>query len=409
MRLFRFAVLGVCALGLLNCDEKPKGGGAGTPVPSSTVAASAASVAAAAPSALASSALTVARPAHSGAAKPRPAGSAQITIAGGADDARADAGAASKESAASVGLPAVDFGAPAPLVIKGYPEPLALGMRDYAQHMGYGADGAEAIACGPMAPSEMPKGTELGDTCFFRERTGKTQRLHGVETNAKGEPFVTPAFAQKLKVLKDGARVAARVDAAKNELLPPPVRTNWPYAQDVSLTLSKGSEGQLRIGGAVRGEQDVFPITLRVATIGADGIPFSGEWNAVVASPDNTELAFMGHFFCMEWCNEMVIERLSYGKLASLVFNDTGFRRHQKSDFAGSRDLFLKATWANPAAPLPPYNLACAYAQLKDETNAEKALKLAIAVGGDGVKARAKKDADFKGVTGAKWFVALTR
>jgi hypothetical protein len=111
----------------------------------------------------------------------------------------------------------------------------------------------------------------------------------------------------------------------------------------------------------------------------------------------------------MEWCNSMLIERVSHTKLASLIFNDTGFRRHQKNDFAGSRDLFLKATWANPQAPLPPYNLACAYAQLKDEANAEKALKLAIAVGGEKVKARAKKDADFKGVSGAKWFTALTK
>lgn len=408
MRLMHLAGISVVALGLLHCDDKPKAGAGSSPSPSTSAVASATSVAPAA-SVSASASLSVARPAHSGPAKPTPAASAQTTIAGAADDLTADAGAATKESPASVGLPSVDFGAPAPLVVKGYPEPLSMGMRDYAQHMGFEADGAEAIACGPMAPSEMPKGTEMGDTCFFRGRTGKTQRLHGVETNAKGEPYVTPAFAQKLKALKDGARVAARVDTAKNELMPPALRASWPYGQDVSLAVSKGDNGKLRIGGAVRGEADVFPVTLQVAPIVADGLPFSGEWNAIVASPDNSELAFMGHFFCMEWCNEMVIERLSYGKLASLVFNDTGFRRHQKGDFAGSRDLFLKAAWANPAAPLPPYNLACAYAQLKDETNAEKALKLAIAVGGDRVKARAKKDADFKNVTGAKWFVALTR
>ena len=99
---------------------------------------------------------------------------------------------------------------------------------------------------------------------------------------------------------------------------------------------------------------------------------------------------------------------MTFQKLAGHVFNDTGFRLHQKKDYAGSRDLFLKAAWADPRAPLPPYNLACAYALLGDETNAEKALRLAIAVGGDKVKARAKKDADFAKVLGAKWFQTLT-
>jgi Flp pilus assembly protein TadD len=99
---------------------------------------------------------------------------------------------------------------------------------------------------------------------------------------------------------------------------------------------------------------------------------------------------------------------MTTGALASHIYNDTGFRLHQKKDYAGSRDLFLKAAWADPRAPLPPYNLACAYALLGDEANAEKALDLAIAVGGDKVKARAKKDSDFAKVTGAKWFQALT-
>ena len=48
------------------------------------------------------------------------------------------------------------------------------------------------------------------------------------------------------------------------------------------------------------------------------------------------------------------------------AFNDTGFRHHQKKDYQVSRELFLKATWANPTAPLPPYNLACAYALTND-------------------------------------------
>jgi hypothetical protein len=110
----------------------------------------------------------------------------------------------------------------------------------------------------------------------------------------------------------------------------------------------------------------------------------------------------------MEWCNEVVIARMTTGKLASAIYNDTGFRLYQKKDYVASRDLFLKAAWADPGAPLPPYNLACAYALLGDAANAAKALKLAIAVGGEKVKWRAKKDADFSSVLGATWFQTLT-
>ena len=164
----------------------------------------------------------------------------------------------------------------------------------------------------------------------------------------------------------------------------------------------------LRVGGSVGGEAPVFPIIVNVK--GFPGAPpFGGQWNGIVESPDKKELAFIGHFFCMEWCNEVAIARMPYGKIASLVFNDTAFRHHQKKDYAKSRDGFLRAAWADPRAPLPPYNLACAYALLGDETNATKALKLAVAVGGEGVKARAKKDSDFKSVLAAAWFVDVTK
>ncbi|MGZ3474130.1 MAG: tetratricopeptide repeat protein [Polyangiales bacterium] len=361
--------------------------------------------AASAPSASSSTAAAPALPKHSGLAKLHPAPNASVMIAG---DTNALPSGAAKASPASVGLVAVDFGPPGPLVIKGYPTPLQTGMRDYVTVVGWSKDGSSAIACGQLTPIGPAKGAELGDTCYFT-KGGKTERA-SVEEGASG-PFVGTALAEQLRQLKEGGPTTLKRDDTANTLMPPAVTATWPFAKDLVLSVAtlerKDSSTALRIGGSVGSADPVYPVTMVV-----DGkipeVVYSGEWNAVMASPGGKELAFVGHFFCAEWCNEIVITRLSYGKLASLVFNDTGFRVHQKKDWAGSRDLFLKATWADPEAPLPPYNLACAYAQLGDATNAEKALKLAIALGGDTVKSRAKKDADFKSVLQAKWFTAAT-
>lgn len=351
----------------------------------------------------------VARPSHSGKPKVVPPSTAAITVAG--DPAPTD-GAAPKESATSVGLPTVDFGPAGALVLRGYPEPLSLGMIDYATYVGYAKDSSEVVSCGNMAAGfeSTPKGAELGDTCFFRTRTGKTEKV-GLTETGPGVGVVGPKLGEKLGFLRDGTSHRLRSGSGM-DLNVPSVKTTWPYSKDVAIVLSKALRPDggsvLRIGGSVTGQEPVFPVTLAIASSSKDGPPYGGAWNAILVSPDNTELAFIGHFACMEWCNDELIERLTYGRIAGLVFNDTGFRAHQKKDFAASRDLFLKATWADPRAALPPYNLACAYALLKDEANAAKALKLAISVGGDKVKARAKKDADFKGVLTAAWFRDLT-
>jgi hypothetical protein len=389
------------AIGVVHC--KPSSSTGPTPSASATVVASST---ASAPETADASAFPV-LPKHTGPKKPHAPGETSVAIAGsepGTDDAAVPA-----ESPKSVGLPEVSFGEAGPLVLRGYPTPLRLGMRDYATVVAYAKDGSEVLACGRMTPLGEAKGAEQVDTCFVGKRGGVTARV-GVEEGPKGA-FVGAAFAERLALLKDGTRIILHLDEPAGTLAPPPLNTTWPYAKDLVLAVAKletgGAGTSLRVGGSVAGQEPVYPITLAVRAKVPD-VPFDGDWNAILASPDNTELAFIGHFACMEWCNDIVITRLGYGKLASLVFNDSGFRLHQKKDFAGSRDLFLKATWADPRAALPPYNLACAYALTKDEANAAKALKLAIAVGGTKVKARAKKDPDFKGVLAAAWFRGLT-
>lgn len=351
-------------------------------------------------------------PAHSGSAKPRGSADVNVAIAGG------DAGVedAPKETPTSIGLPAVDFGTAGPLVIKGYPKPLETGMKDYVTAIAWAKDGSRVVACGKMAPMPPAKGAPDLDNCYARGASGPLEHA-SLDRNEKSDEEATlvgPKMGEMFRVLREGERKDPKVVQAKLELHPPPLNATWDFAKDVTVFVESmdrgGTDGGnvLRVGGSVGGEPPVFPIVVDVKQI-TGGLPFGGQWNAIVESPDKKELAFIGHFFCMEWCNEVAIARLTHGKLASLVFNDTAFRAHQKKDYAKSRDGFLRATWADPRAPLPPYNLACAYALLRDEANATKALKLAIAVGGEKVKAKAKKDADFKSVASAAWFTDLTK
>ena len=349
----------------------------------------------------------VAAPTHSGPVKPRPSADAVVTYSTPGNDAVANEATL---NAAGVGLPKVDSGAPGPLVIKGYPQPVDAGMRDLATWVGYSRDGKQVIACGMMSPLSAGKGDEKGNTCFVN--TGKeTKKLSLAES---GDHFVVgPELGAAITSLKEGVSVDLTRNTKTGTLTPPAIATTWPYAGDLELEVMTApvNEGSsiLKVGGRYGKEEPVFSLSLSFKPkTPMPGVMFDAVWNAILPNPANDELAVMGHFFCMEWCNEMAITRVRYDEIASLVYNDTGFRHHQKKDYAGSRDLFLKATWANPRAPLPPYNLACAYALLGDGANAEKALKLAIAVAGDKVKARAKKDTDFKSVLAAGWFKALT-
>ncbi len=348
-----------------------------------------------------------AAPTHSGPVKPRPSANAVVTYATPGGDSVAGETAL---NAARVGLPKVDFGAPGPLVIKGYPQPIDAGMRDLATWVGYSKDGKQVIACGMMSPMSAGKGDEKGNTCFVN--AGKeTKELNLTES---GDHFVVgPELGAAITSLQEGVSVELTRNAKTGTITPPAVATTWPYANDLELEVTTlpmtESSSVLKVGGHYAKEEPVFSLSLSEKPKSPmPGVLFDAVWNAVIPNQANDELALMGHFFCMEWCNELTITRVRYDEIASLVFNDTGFRHHQKKDYAGSRDLFLKATWANPRAPLPPYNLACAYALLGDATNAEKALKLAIALAGDKVKARAKKDTDFKSVLSASWFKALT-
>lgn len=301
-----------------------------------------------------------------------------------ADPGQAEEATGSTLTAASVGLPAVDFGAPGPLVIQGYPRPLELGMADYISQAGFSKDGAQLIACGELGPA--------GTSCFVNE--GKQTREF--QTDWDGDSRRTPSagVVAALKALREGKGREVR-NNQQGAMIPPAVDATWPYAKDITLSVET-AQG-LRLGGRVADEPPVYSVGMA-----------SGLANAIVTSVAGDELGVVGHAFCGEWCNTISLYRIRFGAMAALIYNDTGFRHHKKKDYAASRDLFLKATWANPRASLPPYNLSCAYALLGDAPSAEKALKLAISLGGPKIKARARKDADFKAMLAAPWFKALT-
>jgi hypothetical protein len=376
-------------LGLLACEGSSSAPSASTaPTSSASAATSRPDVAAAPPSSARDE--RAPRPRHSGPVKPHP--SAQAVVEHSTPIAAHDALAATPET---VGLPRVAPGSPGPIVVEGYPAPLEAGMRDYAMRVGYAADGSAVIACGVSSPA--------GESCFVHD--GAATRKLAMEWDGADDPVL-------LKQLAEGDMQTLARNEAKMTVAPPSVGGTWAHAGDVTLAVSvvpagEGS-GAIRLGGRYAKEAPVFSVTLSVAPKSAAPLPYEPAVNAILTSPKGDEIAVVGHFFCMEWCNEIAFARVGLGAMASHVYNDTGFRHHRKKAYQASRDLFLKATWANPRAPRPPFNLACAYSLLGDAANAEKALKLAIAVGGPDTKTRAKKDADFASVASAPWFRALT-
>lgn len=299
-----------------------------------------------------------------------------------------------------------------PLVITGYPHDVRNGMNDPAQWVGWSKDGELFGYC------QQGSGRSDKDTaCTFQRRDGAYD--HRTSDNGRDEPDL-----RKVKEIEDWLRdngIAALRESGASAL-PPAVRGVWEFP-DITLAVARiaaSERGQVtapalvKVGGSVEGESPVYPVTLSAAVRDADGKPLEGVsphfavMNGMSLSPDGREIGMVAHFFACEWCDFWEIKRMTVGALASLVYNDLGFRHHQRAEWARAAALFARATAADPTAKLPPYNLACALARQSDPL-AEKALRLAIERGGSDVKARAQADPDFAGVRQASWYLALVR
>ena len=307
---------------------------------------------------------------------------------------------------AAFGLAVPAARAPGPIVVRGYPHGISNGMNDPAHAVGFSADGAEYGYCAEIAARDPPF-----SFCETLTREGTTVRRSSDEREsfdaAKKRALDAWIRDAKLTTIPEGIDVTP---------VAPKLTGTWAYP-DIELAVMRVAASQkdsgdvvhpafLRVGGAVAGEPPVYPVSLITGEL-HNGAHFVA-MNDLSLSPDGSEIGMVGHFFACEWCDAFVVKRMKVGALASLVYNDTGMRHHEKLEWTEAAALFLAAGTADPGAALPPYNLACALARLGDEAGAEKALRWAIATGKD-VKRRATKDADFAAVKDHPWFLALVR
>jgi tetratricopeptide (TPR) repeat protein len=130
--------------------------------------------------------------------------------------------------------------------------------------------------------------------------------------------------------------------------------------------------------------------------------------NGISLSPKSDELAVFVYTRLPSHGSIIRGERIDVADFSSRVFNDTGLAHHRKKEWAKAIELFTRAVYADPRRELPAYNLACALARAGDP-RAEEALRYAITLGGDTVRARAAKERDFEGVRSTPWYGALTK
>jgi hypothetical protein len=157
------------------------------------------------------------------------------------------------------------------------------------------------------------------------------------------------------------------------------------------------------VGARVRGEAPSYAFILSAPREG-----YSMHVEAIVPSPDGRAVAVVAHGYMGEWSDTFLVKVLPADVVAARAYNDAGFAHHRRADYAGAAELFRKAAFADGAHYLAAYNLACAYARLRDP-RAPAALAMAIARGAEETRKRAAKDPDFDGVRGEAWFLEAVR
>jgi hypothetical protein len=269
-------------------------------------------------------------------------------------------------------------------------------MNDPASYVGFTKDGAFFGWCGVQGgrPTFM---------CELVDRDGKTSTKNDVS----GEDL----DPKKRKAIVDWLRENGISEIAI-DTLPPPLVGSWPAAfGDITLDVARiaasdNAPALVRLGGSVGDAPAVYPFVLTKNPVpGAP--PHYAVMNGMALSPDGKELGVVAHFHACEYCETFDTKRIPLTMLAASIYNDTGFRTHQKGDFARSAALFEKAVSADPSHKLASYNHACALAQLGDP-KAKDALAAAVAKD-PSAKTRARSDKDFAKVKSEPWFVDVVR
>lgn len=309
--------------------------------------------------------------------------------------------AAASSSVASSAPDASTAPAPGPIVVRGYPHPIRNGMNDPASHVGFTKDGRLFGYCATGG------GRDPGVTrCELVDAAGKVTTMDS-ESGGAFDPKKKKAIDA---FLKDNAIPEIPLTADPEAMKPRPLSGTWAFT-DITLEVARpeapeGKPAVVRVGGSVGSEPPVYPLTLS-SKRSPEAPPHFAAMNGMAISPDGRDLGMVATFFACEFCDSFALERVPLARLASSIYNDTGFRFHQKGDYARSAALFEKAAEADPTAKLPPYNLACALAR-RGDARAKDALAKAIERD-PSAKARAKKDEDFASVRSEPWFAELVR
>jgi hypothetical protein len=285
------------------------------------------------------------------------------------------------------------FGAPAPATIVP-PVPLfERGMMDHAETFGWSRDGSSIGYCFDDGGVEIL-------WCELVTRGGQHERFDDGSRTQKGSVDPTRRAANTARL----AKIALAV----------PRSPAWPYT-DITLTwaVTLGRQepgppvpGVLRVGGHMKGESPIFHVALSDASAGGYHDRIHPEM--ISLSPDGEYLGVIAHAFAGEYQDSFPTAVVPVGEFAAHVYNDTGLAHHKRGDFARAAELFKRAAFANPGVALGAYNLACADARL-GSPEAEAALTLAVARGGDDARKKAVVDPDFAPVRTTPWFQRLVQ
>ena len=285
-----------------------------------------------------------------------------------------------------------------PIKVRGYPHEIRTGMNDPATYVGWTKDGALFGWCG----SQGGRATFM---CGLVDRDGKTTK----KSDESGDEIDPNKKKAILSWLRDNG-----IAEIGEKSLPPPLVGTWPASfADITLDVARieatdKAPALVRLGGSVDAEAAVHPFVLTKNPVPA-APPHYAVMNGMALSPDGKELGVVAHFHACEYCESFEVKRIPLTLLAASVYNDTGFRAHQKGDFARSAALFEKAVAADASHKIAQYNYACALAQLgADATKTRAALAAAIAKDPT-AKSRARTDKDFAKVKSEPWFADLVR
>lgn len=313
-------------------------------------------------------------------------------------------------------LPKLPLPVPAtagPLRVRGYPSPLNTGMSDPAESFGFTRDGEKIAHCS----FDICCATENFE-CRLVGRDGKEEVRSSFSMADSGTTPTTLAALRAFVRDEDLQTLGAPREMTR---LPPPVRGSFAYggdfivlAAEIAPTVGKDGivivPGSVKLGAQIPGESPVwvfFPKRPPECTKTPE-MCMEAQVNGISLSPKSDELAVFVYTRLPSHGSIIRGERIDVADFSSRVFNDTGLAHHRKKEWAKAIELFTRAVYADPRRELPAYNLACALARAGDP-RAEEALRYAITLGGDTVRARAAKERDFEGVRSTPWYGALTK